>query len=58
MSAAMRELLLELADYFDDRMDINDDGGPNAAMTWHRRITEVVEAEDATTNGGTDVLVG
>jgi len=36
------EVLRELADYFDDRMDINWDGGPNDAMTWHRRITEVL----------------
>jgi len=37
------ELLIELADYFDNRMDINNDGGPNDAMVWHRRIMEVLE---------------
>lgn len=37
------ELLRELADYFDNRMDITWEGGPNEAMTWHRRITEIVD---------------
>jgi len=36
------DLLQDLAEYFDDRMDITDDGGPNAAMTWHGRIMEVL----------------
>jgi hypothetical protein len=40
--APVIDLLLDLAEYFDDRMDINDDGGPNAAMTWHGRIMEVL----------------
>ena len=36
------ELLLDLADYFDDRADINDEGGPNTAMSWYQRIKEVL----------------
>lgn len=36
------ELLVDLADYFDDRMDINWDGGPNTAMVWHTRIMAVL----------------
>jgi len=40
--AEVRALLADLADYFDDRADITDDGTANAAMAWHQRITAVL----------------
>jgi SMC interacting uncharacterized protein involved in chromosome segregation len=39
---AQHELLTELAEYFDNHADISSSGGPNEAMTWHRRITDVL----------------
>jgi hypothetical protein len=36
------ELLIDLAAYFDDHMDINDEGGPNTEMGWYQRILAVL----------------
>jgi len=42
MRESTYELLTELADWFDARADITADGGPNAAMSWHRRVTDAL----------------
>jgi hypothetical protein len=47
MTEALLDLLRELEEYFDNRSDINGEGGPNPEMRYHQQIAEVLDKHAA-----------